>query len=441
VSANGLGYPIFKTLAICVPWSGRPLPPELPMSFKSCVPPMNTNTIFLETNDKTIAEARNFFCEEALKHGAKYVFMWDEDVLLPPHAVRELIYVMENYRDVAVVAGIYCLKCEHAQPMVFKGSGNGVYWDWKVGEVFEASGTGLGCSLVNTDALKDIPKPWFKTVDNMDAYLDNIPIGEAWSEDLYFAKKVKETGKWRWIAHGGLVLPHIDVKTGQRYELPPDSKPMRHLVLEVGKKKILDIGCGTSPAKTNEGQVVTVDMREEAHPDYRCDFRRLPFATGEFSIVNSSHSLEHVARNEVESTLAEWARVLAPDGELRLFVPNLEWACKRILEGKHPNDQAKGTDVSALDVFYGQQSYDLDFHKTGFTPKLLEELLRKLGFRYLLTETPVFHIHTRAWRKRPKDWEKFRLECKKHWREWNKQNKGRFAELPSQNGNASHAGA
>ena len=142
------------------------------------------------------------------------------------------------------------------------------------------------------------------------------------------------------------------------------------------------------------------------HPDYRCDVRRLPFATKEFDIVFSSQTLEHIAREQVESTLEEWIRVLKPNGELRIAVPNLEWAARRILAGEYGD--MPGGNVSAWDVFYGEQAYDLDFHKTGFTPKSLGDLLKKYGFKYQLTQLPGYGIVTRAWRKKPKDWKQLK---------------------------------
>jgi predicted SAM-dependent methyltransferase len=397
--ASGFGYPNFRTIALCTPWSGRPLPPELPMAFKSCAPPMNSNTIYFETKQKNIDVARNWFAKQAIEHNAKYLWFWDEDVLVPPHALRELIYVADNWNKVGVVGGIYCLKVDRPEPLVFKDAGMGPYWDWRVGEVFECGGIGMGCTLIRTEIFKDLPEPWFRTVDDLSPYLDNVPMGEQWTEDLYFCKKVRES-KWKIVAHGGLVMPHIDVRTGTRYELPSDSKPMRRLVIQEGTKKILDVGSGTSPIKTKEGHVITVDMREEAHADYRCDFRKLPFGTGEFDIVYSSHALEHVPRKDVDSTLDEWVRVLKPDGELRLFLPNLEWGAKRILAGNYEIE--KGTNVDAFDVFYGQQSNEGDFHMNGFTPKILEKMLKDRGFKKIELDTPAFHIRVSAWRTKKK---------------------------------------
>ena len=398
--ASGFGYPNFRTLALCVPWSGRPLPPELPMAYKACAPPMNSNTIYFETKGQAIDKARNWFAEAAIKHKAKYLFFWDEDVLIPPHALRELIYVADNWNDVGVVGGIYCLKVERPEPLVFMNPGEGPYWDWKVGEVFGVrGGIGMGCTLIRTELFKDLEPPYFRTVDDLSPWLDNIAAGEQWTEDLYFCRKVMETKKWKIVAHGGLILPHLNVHTGQRFELPPDSKPARQISFG-GQKKILDIAPGTTPLKTDEGKVVTVDIREDVKPDYRCDFRRMPFATGEFDIVHSSQGLEHIRRTDVSPTLDEWIRVLKPDGELRIIVPNLEWAAKLILAGDL-GDMVPKVEVTALDVLYAQQQYDEDFHMNGFTPKSLEKQLREKGFKHFIVTTPSFLILMRAWKTKP----------------------------------------
>jgi len=400
--ASGFGYPHMARLALCVPFTDRPLPPELPMAFKNCTPPMNMNSIMFETHGKPIDYARNWFAEQAIEYGCKYLFFWDEDVLIPPHALRELMYVADNWPSVGVVGGIYCLKTDRPEPLVFKGIGDGPYWDWKVGEVFECSGIGMGCALIRTELFKDIPKPWFKTVDDLSPYLDNIPLGEVWTEDLYFARQVRESKKWKIVAHGGLVMPHLDVRTGRRYELPPDSKPARRMALPIGSKKILDIAPGSTPMKTNEGTVITCDIRDGLGVDYRCDFRKLPFATGEFDLVHCSQGLEHIKRADVSTTLDEWIRVLKPEGELRLAVPNLEWAAKRILAGD-VGDMVPKAEVTALDVLYAQQQYAEDFHMNGWTPKTLEAALRAKGFKYFETTTPNFLISMRAMRVKPKE--------------------------------------
>jgi SAM-dependent methyltransferase len=390
-----MGYPHFPTLLFAIPFSGRPLPPQLTLAFHNCSPPMNYNTVMLNTYGAPIADARNMFCEKAIEIGAKYIFFWDEDVELPPQTLRELCFMMEHHPECGVIGGIYCLKVDRPEPLVFTGVGNGPCWDWKVGEVFECSALGMGCTMIRTDMLKDIPKPWFKSVDDCSPYLDNIRYGEQWTEDLYFCKKVVETETWKILAHGQLLPNHIDVKTGRSYSLPPDSKPMRPFGFKAGKLKIADIGCGPNKLKTDEGTVVGVDIRDLDGVDYRCDLRKLPFGTGEFDISFSSHVLEHFGRNETMDVLKEWTRILKPKGEFRIVVPNIGWAATQI--------EAGIIDHNVLNVLYGQQEYGENFHKMGFTPLTLSAMLEELGFGKQELRTEGYNIIIRAWRgKAPK---------------------------------------
>ena len=102
-------------------------------------------------------------------------------------------------------------------------------------------------------------------------------------------------------------------------------------------------------------------------------------------------------RSDVSATLDEWIRVLKPKGELRITVPNLEWAAKKILAGD-VGDMIPKPAVTALDVLYAQQQYDEDFHMNGWTPKTLEAALRQKGFKRFAVDTPSFLIAMRAWR-------------------------------------------
>lgn len=386
-----MGYPSFPTLVIGVPYSGRPLPPKLQSSFHSCSPPMNYNTVMLDTWGWPIDMARNSFAEKAIELNSKYLFFWDEDVVLVPHALRELIFMMEHHPECGVIGGIYCLKSERPEPLVFNGVGNGPYWDWKVGEVFECTAIGMGCTLIRLDMLRELEKPWFKSVDDMSAYLDNVRFGEQWTEDLYFCKKVTDSKKWKIYANGQILLQHMDVRTGRTYELPPDSKPMRALEMPASKLKVVDLGCGEDKLKIPGGKVIGVDFRDLEGVDYRCDLHRLPFASGSFDLAYSSHVLEHFGRNETIDILKEWTRILKPNGELRLRLPNVEWAAKRIVEGL--------SDRHSFDVLYGQQMYPLDFHKNGFTQKSLSAFLDEVGFKKqeFSTTDDGYNLVAKAW--------------------------------------------
>jgi predicted SAM-dependent methyltransferase len=364
-------------------------------AYKEIGAPMNTNLVLLRTKGQQVADARNYFVDQALKLKAKYLFFMDEDVAPPPYSLRELMFQLEHHPDWGVIGGIYALKCERPEPLVFRGRGTGPFWKWRVGEVFECTGIGMGCTLIRTDVFRDLgDPPWFQTVQDLDAQLDNIQKGTVWTEDLWFCNELTTKTKWKIIAHGQIICPHYDMVTGAAYELPPESYPMRHLMLSHGKKKIADLGCGENKYKTKEGQVVGVDIRDLPGVDYRCDLHKLPFATGSFDIVYSSHTLEHFPRTEAKEVLAEWVRILHPKGELRLILPNLAWAAKNVLAGK--------VDCDTLNVFYGSQEYGENFHMNGFTPATIAEILKKLGFKHQSITEQGLSIVVQAMRSKPK---------------------------------------
>ena len=87
--------------------------------------------------------------------------------------------------------------------------------------------------------------------------------------------------------------------------------------------------------------------------------------------IYSSHSLEHISKHQVMPTLKEWFRVLQHGGKLHLLVPDLEWCCKHWIE--HQND---GWD---LDIIFGHQAHDGEYHKTGFSKQLLHTYMGRVG--------------------------------------------------------------
>lgn len=365
---------VFTGIGFCVPLAGRPVPPDWAFAFKSIGPPINFNMMHMSTVKMKVDAARNQSAQWALDNKLKYLFFMGDDTVPPAHVLRRFIFLMENNPDIMVLGGIYFTKEEHPMPLVFRGNGKGPYWDWKIGELFWVTGLGMDCTLIRTEVFQKLSKPWFKTI-NADTYAEDIPKVECWTEDLYFCDKLeKELGtKPRHIyADASIICDHWDVSQMKKYTLPWNSKPaIRQFA--TGKKKILDLGCGDTTAIFKDGVPLRVDARDEVHPDYRCDLRALPFKDEFADVVYSSHTLEHFSREEISSVLDEWLRVLKVKGELRLQLPNLEFAAKEILNG--------GLTQVGMDVLYGQQKYHLDFHKAGFTPELIKYILEKKGMK------------------------------------------------------------
>ncbi len=397
-----VGYPHYTNLMIAVPLTGRPLVPAFTWAFMNLHPPMNHNCIYATNFDQNtipmpgpVGDLRQWFAEQAVANKCKYLFFIDEDVTPPGHALRQLIFQMEHHPEAWAIGGVVCHKAKPTAPMIFRGNGNGPYWDWKAGEFFEVSGIGMGCTIIRVETFEKMEKPWFKTIDNMDKFFDGIPQAEVWTEDLYYCDRaIKAGGKI--FADTSIICKHWDMATGKPTSLEPGSLPLRRATTKkAGQKKIVDLGCGESKYETDEGDVLSVDIRDDVKPDYRADLRKLPFASDEFDIAYSSHVLEHFPRNEVGKVLDEWVRVLKPEGELRLIVPNLEWAAAEIQKGVINDD--------VLNVLYGAQSYGENFHQAGFTPATLNGMLKERGFKRVDVDLIGYNLCMRAWRKPPKN--------------------------------------
>ena len=251
-------------LVVALPLCGRPVMPESAIAFASLNYPANMNLSISALKGIEVGEARCQIAEHAIKLGAKYLFFLDDDTAPPYYAVRRLIYDLEQADEhTMVAAGIYANKYSYpAEPMVFKEDGNGPFWKWKVGEVFECGGIGTGCMVIKTEVFKHLDPPWFKTVNDVQ---ENGQFRKLeMTDDLYFCKKVREAG-FKLLADGGVLCIHWDVlgcacghtqlshdqanaqhpcviqqcpcqkyqMTGKHYVLPEDSYPMRQ---EVGER-------------------------------------------------------------------------------------------------------------------------------------------------------------------------------------------------------------
>lgn len=141
----------------------------------------------------------------------------------------------------------------------------------------------------------------------------------------------------------------------------------------------IDIGPGRNFQTHDDLPVVRVDRRVETRPTVVADVRALPFRSGSFSTVYASHVLEHFHGRETNGILIEWFRVARAGGEIHVSVPNMVWVAFQILNGIFDN--------FVLNATYGRQEYDLDVHRTGFTPQSLRDFLEMLKPRSVFMRT------------------------------------------------------
>lgn len=113
--------------------------------------------------------------------------------------------------------------------------------------------------------------------------------------------------------------------------------------------------------------------------DHVCDARVLSqFPDNTFSALYASHILEHFDyKNEVPAVLAEWFRVLAPEGQLFVSVPDLETICRLYCDRDRFDSSER---FWFMRILMGGHNDRYDFHQTAFSEESLVNFLTEAGF-------------------------------------------------------------
>ena len=136
-------------------------------------------------------------------------------------------------------------------------------------------------------------------------------------------------------------------------------------------KRLLHIGCGD----INSPGFINLDARPLPHVHIvsKNIFRLDMIPDDSLDMVYMSHVLEHVPRNQAIEVIREMARVLKPDGVLRISVPDFDHVITIY--------EASGKQINAIaPALMGGQNYAFNFHYGVFNTEYLANLLAKGGF-------------------------------------------------------------
>lgn len=157
----------------------------------------------------------------------------------------------------------------------------------------------------------------------------------------------------------------------------------------------LHVGCGqkrkdltTAAFNSPDWHEVRLDIDDSVKPDIvgtMTDMSGVESAS--VDAVYSSHNIEHLYAHEVPVALAEFKRVLKPDGFLVMTCPDLQSVCALIAEDKLtvPAYTAPAGAITPLDILYGLRSSLAQgnlymAHRCGFTQRVLQGTLQASGF-------------------------------------------------------------
>lgn len=163
----------------------------------------------------------------------------------------------------------------------------------------------------------------------------------------------------------------------------------------VRARTLLHVGCGPHNPKRlpsvfhgNGWTEVRYDIDPKVKPHIVgsiTDISALPDAC--VDAVWSSHNLEHLDSFDVPRALAEFRRVLRPDGFALISVPDLRAIALQIANDRldEPLYESAAGPIAPLDMIFGHQRSIANgnhymAHRTGFTVSTLGRALARAGF-------------------------------------------------------------
>lgn len=100
-----------------------------------------------------VPDAQNLIVKAAIEAKVEWLFLLEDDVLVPPKTFVRLNEWMRRH-DTPVISGLYYQKSEPVEPLVYRGRGWGAHSDFTVGDLVWADGVPTGVLLVHCSLLK-----------------------------------------------------------------------------------------------------------------------------------------------------------------------------------------------------------------------------------------------------------------------------------------------
>jgi len=170
---------------------------------------------------------------------------------------------------------------------------------------------------------------------------------------------------------------------------------------QVVQKTFLHVGCGqkyknhtTATFAGRDWKELRFDIDSKVNPDILGTMLDMSgVASSSVDALYSSHNIEHLYPHEVPVALAEFKRVLRPDGFVVITCPDLQSVAALIADDKltDPAYQSPAGPITPLDILYGhrrsmQAGNIYMAHRCGFTRKVLSATLEAAGFATVATK-------------------------------------------------------
>lgn len=172
-------------------------------------------------------------------------------------------------------------------------------------------------------------------------------------------------------------------------------------------KTFLHVGCSsktksqtTSGFNTPEWQEIRFDIDPTVQPDVIGTMTDMKAVANEsVDAIFSSHNIEHLYPHEVPVALAEFLRVLKPDGIAVITCPDLQSVCALVAGNQLTKAayQSPAGPITPLDILYGhrasmQRGNLYMAHRCGFTRDVLTGTLKEAGFASVISMARTQHF-------------------------------------------------
>lgn len=170
----------------------------------------------------------------------------------------------------------------------------------------------------------------------------------------------------------------------------------------------LHVGCGPKRKDhTTPGFSTWSELRLDVDPSVEPDIigtmtDMSAVASASVNAVFSSHNIEHLYPHEVPLALAEFKRVLQPNGFIVITCPDLQSVCALVANDKltEPAYTSPAGPIAPLDILYGHRPPMAHgnlymAHHCGFTQRVLTGTLIAAGFASIATirrEHPYYDL-------------------------------------------------
>ena len=199
-----------STIIIC-PTRGT-FPTRVVQSWMKLMKPMNQTVagpIFAESMKVDVAYETliEYILSNDYLSKFKYILTIEEDNLPPPDGLIRLYEGMEEYD---VIGGLYWGKGEDGFPMIFGNPEDPTDFKPQVpqpGKLQQANALGMGFNLFKLDMFRQIPRPWFKTREEV---TEGNSIAN--TQDIYFYKKAAEQG-FKFACNTDILVGHYDSRS------------------------------------------------------------------------------------------------------------------------------------------------------------------------------------------------------------------------------------